>query len=96
MFKLEYSQTQNTADVACKAQTVQYRQEVQQGFVRRVRDPSFYRYSISYGPFGKRTKRGRKESVMLVRMKGTKGGGHTRVDTVADRRVVDEAYTRKV
>lgn len=60
MFKLEYSQTQNTADVACKAQTVQYRQEVQQGFVRRVRDPSFYRDSISCGAFNKRANRGRK------------------------------------
>lgn len=96
MFKLEYSQTQNTADVACKAQTVQYRQEVQQGFVGRVRDPSFYRDSISCGPFGERANKGRKESVVLVRMKDTKGEGHTRVDTIADRRVVDEAYTRKV
>lgn len=34
--------------------------------------------------------------MVLVRMNDTKGGGHTRVNTVADRRVIDETYTRKV
>lgn len=71
MLKLEYSQTQNTADVACKAQTVQYRQEVQQSFIRRVRDPSLYRYSISCRSFGEQTKKNSKGSVPLMGVKDT-------------------------